>query len=59
MDLAAKRLERYFTSATEVMRVMARARGHRHLNQFCVDDLTTWKREMHHLTGIAYGGVNP
>jgi glutamate synthase domain-containing protein 2/nitrite reductase/ring-hydroxylating ferredoxin subunit len=57
VDLAAKRLERFFTSAAEIMRVMARACGHRHLNQFSVDDLTTWKREMHHLTGIAYGGV--
>jgi glutamate synthase domain-containing protein 2/nitrite reductase/ring-hydroxylating ferredoxin subunit len=59
VDLAAKRLERFFTSVTEIMRVMARACGHRHLNQFSIDDLTTWKREMHHLTGIAYGGVNP
>jgi len=59
VDLAAKRLERFFTSAVEIMRVMARACGHRHLKQFSVDDLTTWKREMHHLTGIAYGGVNP
>jgi glutamate synthase domain-containing protein 2 len=59
VDLAAKRLERFFASATEIMRVMARACGHRHLNQFSIDDLTTWKREMHHLPGIAYGGVNP
>ena len=59
VDLAAKRLERFFTSAVEIMRVMARACGHRHLNQFSPDDLTTWKREMHHLTGIAYGGVIP
>ena len=59
VDLASKRLERFFASATELMRVMARACGHRHLNQFTIDDLTTWKREMHHLTGIAYGGVSP
>jgi len=59
VDLAAKRLERFFTSAVEIMRVMARACGHRHLNQFSLDDLTTWKREMHDLTGIAYAGVSP
>jgi len=59
VDLAAKRLERFFVSATEIMRVMARACGHRHLNEFSLDDLTTWKREMHHLTGVAYGGVSP
>jgi hypothetical protein len=45
--------------ATPIMRVMARAFGHRHLNQFSTDDLTTWKREMHCLTGITYAGVNP
>ncbi len=26
-------------------------------NEFCIDDLTTWNREMAHLSGIAYGGV--
>jgi glutamate synthase domain-containing protein 2 len=57
--LAAKRLERFFTSAVEIMRVLARACGHRHLNQFSVHDLTTWKQEMHHLTGIAFAGVRP
>ncbi len=57
VDLAAKRLERFFTSAVEIMRVMARACGHRHLSEFSIDDLTTWKRDMHELTGIAYGGV--
>ena len=59
VDLAAKRLARFLRSATELMRVMARACGHRHLSDFCIDDLTTWKREMHHLTGVAYGGVHP
>jgi len=57
VDLAAKRLARFLTSATELMRVMARACGHSHLNQLSLDDLTTWKRDMHHLTGVPYGGV--
>jgi hypothetical protein len=39
------------------MTVLARACGHTDLNQFCTDDLTTFDREMAHLTGIAYGGV--
>ena len=39
------------------MKVMARACGHTDLNQFSVDDLVTWKREMADLTGISYGGV--
>ena len=39
------------------MSVMARACGHPHLSQFSLDDLTTFDRDMAHLTGIAYGGV--
>jgi glutamate synthase domain-containing protein 2 len=58
IDLAAKRLARFLRSATELMRVLARACGHNHLSQLCVDDLTTFDREMHHLTGIPYGGVS-
>lgn len=59
VDLAAKRLERFFTSSVEIMRVLARACGHRQLKEFCLDDLTTWKREMHHLAGVPYGGLIP
>ena len=40
------------------MKVLARACGHDHLDQFSVDDLTTFDREMAHLSGISYGGVN-
>ena len=57
VDLAAKRLARFLRSATELMRVLARACGHHELRELCVDDLTTFDREMHHLTGIEYGGV--
>ena len=57
--LAAKRLARFFGSATELMRVMARACGHSHLGQFTLSDLATWKREMHHLAGVPYAGVAP
>jgi glutamate synthase domain-containing protein 2 len=58
VDQAAQRLHNFFRAATELMQVMARGCGHGHLNQFCIDDLTTWRREMAHLTGIAYGGVS-
>ena len=39
------------------MQVMAGACGHNHLNQFNVDDLTTWKKQTAELTGIAFAGV--
>ena len=45
-------------ASTELMGVLARACGHTHLSEFCTDDLTTFDREMAHLAGIAYGGVN-
>lgn len=56
---AADRLERFFTASTELMEVLARACGHDSLTQFTIDDLTTFDREMHHLTGVAYGGIKP
>jgi len=56
IDKGAGQLNNFFRASTELMQVMARACGHDHLNKFCVDDLTTWDREMAHLTGIAYGG---
>jgi glutamate synthase domain-containing protein 2/nitrite reductase/ring-hydroxylating ferredoxin subunit len=57
VDEAAQRLERFFSASVDLMAVLARACGHDHLNQFCADDLTTFDREMAHLTGISYGGV--
>ena len=59
VDEAAHRLARFFAAAVELMQVMARAAGHRHLADFSTDDLTTFKRDMAALTGVAYGGVGP
>ncbi|MEZ5667247.1 MAG: glutamate synthase-related protein [Alphaproteobacteria bacterium] len=57
VETSAARLARFLEAATELMKILARACGHRHLSQFAADDLTTWKREMADLAGIAYGGV--
>jgi glutamate synthase domain-containing protein 2 len=59
VDEAAERLARYFTSAVHLMQVLARAAGHRHLRDFEIDDLTTYKTDIAQLTGVAYGGVAP
>ncbi|MGB6853042.1 MAG: FMN-binding glutamate synthase family protein, partial [Thermoanaerobaculia bacterium] len=59
VDEAAARLARFFEASVELMKLLARACGHTHFNQFRVEDLTTWKREVAHLTGVAYGGVEP
>jgi len=57
VDEAAARLHRFFAAATELMQVMARACGHRSLQDFSPRDITTWKREIAALTGISYAGV--
>ena len=57
VDESARQLAQFFTSTTHLMSVLARACGHDDLNSFHVDDLTTFDREMAHLTGISYGGV--
>ncbi len=59
VDEAAERLHRFFEATAELMCVLARACGHSSLSQFCTDDLTTFDREMAHLSDISYGGVSP
>ena len=57
--ISAKRLCNFFEASVELMQVLARACGHDHLDQFRPSDLTTWKRDVAYLTGVAYGGVVP
>ncbi|MFT5506051.1 MAG: glutamate synthase domain-containing protein 2/nitrite reductase, partial [Gammaproteobacteria bacterium] len=58
VDEAAIRLERFLTASVDLMAVLARAAGHRHLNEFNIDDLTTFKEDIARLSGAAYGGVS-
>ena len=57
IEKGAQQLNNFFRASTELMQVMARACGHHHLNQFTLRDLTTWKRDMADLSGVAFGGV--
>lgn len=57
VNKSAKQLYNFFSASTELMKVMARACGHQHLNQFNENDITTWKKDMTDLTGIKFGGV--
>ncbi len=59
VDEGAERLGRYLSATVELMCVLARACGHRHLSEFTPDDLTTFDREMAHLAGVRYGGATP
>jgi rubrerythrin len=57
VEESSARLARFLNASVELMRVMARACGHTHLDQFNPSDLATWKREMAELTGIRYAGT--
>jgi len=57
VEASAQRLKNFLEATTELMQVMARACGHSHLSQFRLEDLSTWNRDMAHLTGIKYAGV--
>lgn len=57
IDQAAERLARFFDSSVALMSILARACGHHSLQQFNMNDLTTFHREMSDLSGIPYGGV--
>ncbi len=54
---SARQLANYFEATVGLMKVLARACGYSHLNQLNPNDLTTFNREMHDLTGIAYAGL--
>jgi len=54
---SARRLATFLAATVELMQVLARACGHDHLAGFELADLTTWKREVADLSGVAYAGV--
>ena len=57
VQAAAERLQRFFEASVDLMKVLARACGHAHLNEFAPSDLTTFKREMADLADVEYGGA--
>ncbi len=57
VEKSARQLANFFAASVELMQVMARACGHDHLSKFSIEDVTTWKKEMADLSGVAYGGV--
>lgn len=57
VEKSARQLANFFSASAELMQVMARACGHDHVSKFTRDDLTTWKREMADISGVAFGGV--
>jgi len=54
---SAEKLARYFGASVELMQVLARACGHDDLSKLCIEDVTSWKREMADLSGVRFAGV--
>ncbi len=59
IEESARRLTRFLQASVALMTVMARACGHRHLRDFRLDDLSTWKADMARLAGVPWAGVEP
>ena len=57
VEASAQRLKNYLDATVSLMKILARACGHDHLRDFCLDDLSTWKREAAELTGVSFAGV--
>lgn len=54
---SARQLHNFFSASTDLMKVVARSCGHGHLNEFRLEDLTTFDYDMHRLSGVSYAGM--
>jgi hypothetical protein len=57
VEPGAERLARFFGASVALMSVLARACGRSALADLSRQDLTTFKRDMALLSGVAFGGV--
>ncbi len=57
IENSARQLSNFLTATNVLMKVIARACGYDDFAKFNPDDLTTFNRDIHYLTGIAFGGV--
>lgn len=57
VEESARRLANYLAATVSLMQVLARACGHARFADFEPRDLTTWSRDLAHLTGVAYAGI--
>lgn len=58
VEHAADRLANFLDASVDLMKIMARACGHDHLNRFSVNDLATWDERMARLSGVSYTGYS-
>ena len=58
INASAQRLANFFGATVELMKVMARACGHDHLNKFNKNDLASWDKGLAELAGIEWSGFS-
>lgn len=56
IDESAKRLQRFFDSSVDLMKIMSRACGHENLSDFNLNDLVTLDKKMSKLSGVHFAG---
>jgi len=59
IENSGQRLANYLNSSVELMKVMARACGHSHLNEFSSEDIATFDFKLAQLSGINFSGFDP
>ncbi len=59
IENSGQRLANYLNSSVELMKVMARACGHSHLNEFSSEDIATFDSKLAQLSGINFSGFDP
>jgi len=55
---SALQLKNFFLASNDLIKVIARSCGYDDIAKFNKDDLSTFNREMAHLSGIRYAGIN-
>ena len=58
INQSAKQLHNYFSATNDLIKVVARSCGYDDITKFNHDDLSTFDRDMHYLTGINYAGIH-
>jgi glutamate synthase domain-containing protein 2 len=58
IDTSAKQLYNFFDATNNLIRVISRACGYDDISKFNHNDLSTFDRGIHKLTGINYAGIN-
>ena len=57
IDSSAKQLHNFFDATNNLIKVISRACGYDDISKFNEKDLSTFDRDIYHLTGINYAGI--